>query len=37
MLGGLALIGPIGLVAGPLILEYLLMLLQFHKKGKIAI
>ncbi len=37
MLGGLVLLGPIGLVIGPLILEYLLIFIQLYKKGKLDI
>lgn len=35
MLGGLALVGPIGLVVGPLILEYLIIFIDLYKTGKI--
>lgn len=34
MLGGLALIGPIGLVAGPLILEYMILFIDLYRMGK---
>lgn len=32
MLGGLSLLGPIGLIVGPILLEYLLMFLSFYAK-----
>jgi len=34
MLGGLALIGPIGLIVGPIILEYLIMLIDAYRESK---
>ncbi len=34
MLGGLALIGPVGLVVGPIIIEYILIFIQIYKKRK---
>lgn len=35
MLGGLVLIGPIGLIVGPIILEYLLIFIELYRTGKI--
>jgi predicted PurR-regulated permease PerM len=37
MLGGLALIGPIGLVVGPLIIEYILIFIQLYRKRDLKI
>jgi len=34
MLGGLALIGPIGLVVGPLVLEYMVIFIDLYRTGK---
>jgi predicted PurR-regulated permease PerM len=36
MIGGLTLIGPIGLVVGPLILEYALIFIELYRVGKIG-
>jgi predicted PurR-regulated permease PerM len=36
MLGGLALIGPVGLIVGPLIIEYVLIFIQLYKKRKLS-
>lgn len=35
MLGGLALIGPVGIVVGPLVLEYLLIFIELYRTGNI--
>jgi len=35
MLGGLVLLGPIGLVVGPLVLEYLLIFIRLYKEGEL--
>ena len=37
MLGGLALIGPVGIVVGPLILEYLLIFIELYRTGNIKL
>jgi predicted PurR-regulated permease PerM len=37
MLGGIALIGPIGLVIGPLVLEYLLIFIELYRTGDIKL
>jgi predicted PurR-regulated permease PerM len=34
MIGGLTLIGPVGLVVGPLILEYALIFIELYRAGK---
>jgi len=35
MIGGLALVGPVGIVIGPLVLEYLLIFIELYRTGKI--
>lgn len=35
MLGGLVMIGPVGLIVGPIILEYLLIFIELYRTGKI--
>lgn len=35
MLGGLVLLGPVGIVVGPLVLEYLLIFLELYRTGNI--
>lgn len=35
MLGGLALVGPVGLIIGPLVIEYILILVQIYRKKKV--
>ncbi len=37
MLGGIALIGPIGLVVGPLVLEYVLIFIELYRTGNIKL
>ncbi|UZE94141.1 MAG: AI-2E family transporter [Candidatus Pacearchaeota archaeon] len=37
MLGGLVMIGPIGLIVGPIILEYLLIFMELYRTGKIKL
>jgi predicted PurR-regulated permease PerM len=36
MIGGLALIGPIGMIVGPLILEYMTIFIHLYRKGEIS-
>ncbi|MGB9707713.1 MAG: AI-2E family transporter [Candidatus Pacearchaeota archaeon] len=37
MLGGLALIGPVGIIVGPLVLEYLLIFIELYRTGTIKL
>ncbi len=37
MLGGLALMGPVGIVVGPLVLEYLLIFIELYRTGTIKL
>ncbi len=37
MLGGLLLLGPVGLIIGPIVLEYLLIFIELYRTGKIKL